>query len=262
MEPAASRADTDAIGAEIRRAVTLLCEPGGVYELRILHTRRGTAVGYFDDLDKLAAAAKTWDGKAPAVYVLPNPCAPTLLARANNRVVEYAKHTAADADIVRRRRLPIDIDAVRPAGISSTNAEHDAALAVAREARGWLIEHGMPSDSVLSGDSGNGGHLVGYIDLPNDAASTELCQRVLLALDRRFSTETVHVDLTTYNAARIWKLYGTMVRKGDALPPDRPHRRARLLEVPEGSRVRTAEHSSSLRNVRWTRRMTATRPRT
>ena len=34
-----------------------------------------------------------------------------------------------------------------------------------------------------------------------------------------------------FNAARIWKLYGTICRKGDSTE-DRPHRVAKLLEVP------------------------------
>ena len=40
------------------------------------------------------------------------------------------------------------------------------------------------------------------------------------------------VDTANHNAARIWKLYGTMSRKGDSTP-ERPHRRARLLAVPD-----------------------------
>ena len=40
------------------------------------------------------------------------------------------------------------------------------------------------------------------------------------------------VDLKVFNAARIWKLYGTVARKGHDMN-DRPHRAARLVEVPE-----------------------------
>jgi len=34
-----------------------------------------------------------------------------------------------------------------------------------------------------------------------------------------------------FNPARIWKLYGTVSRKGDSIP-ERPHRLARILEAP------------------------------
>jgi hypothetical protein len=40
--------------AEIQRALTLLCHPNEVYELRALGTSKGTASGYFDSLKKLA----------------------------------------------------------------------------------------------------------------------------------------------------------------------------------------------------------------
>jgi hypothetical protein len=41
----------------------------------------------------------------------------------------------------------------------------------------------------------------------------------------------VKVDVTCANAARIWKAYGTVARKGDSIP-GRPHRRSQILEVP------------------------------
>ena len=65
----------------------------------------------------------------------------------------------------------------RPAGISATEAEHAAALLLAQTVRRFLQEAGWP-DPVLA-DSGNGGHLVYRIDLPNDAASTALVKRCL-----------------------------------------------------------------------------------
>jgi hypothetical protein len=45
------------------------------------------------------------------------------------------------------------------------------------------------------------------------------------------SDDVVRVDVTTFNAARIWKVYGTLACKGDNLP-ERPYRLARLLDVP------------------------------
>lgn len=58
-------------------ALRVLTEPGQVVELRILNAPRvGTVSGYFDDPEKLADAAARWSGKAPAVYVTPNPVNP------------------------------------------------------------------------------------------------------------------------------------------------------------------------------------------
>jgi hypothetical protein len=53
----------------------------------------------------------------------------------------------------------------------------------------------------------------------------------LAELDRRYSDDTVKVDVTSANASRIWKAYGTVARKGDSIP-GRPHRLSRILEVP------------------------------
>ena len=46
-----------------------------------------------------------------------------------------------------------------------------------------------------------------------------------------FSDSAVALDVSVFNAARIWKVYGTMACKGDNLP-ERPHRLSRLLDVP------------------------------
>jgi hypothetical protein len=51
------------------------------------------------------------------------------------------------------------------------------------------------------------------------------------SLDFKFTDNLVGVDGTTINAGQIWKLYGTMARKGDSTA-DRPHRMARILSVP------------------------------
>ena len=54
---------------------------------------------------------------------------------------------------------------------------------------------------------------------------------MLATLDVLFSDDAVTVDTANHNAARIWKLYGTMSRKGDSTPT-RPHRRAAILSEP------------------------------
>src|SRR5262249_2574123 len=100
----------------------------------------------------------------------------------------------------------------------------------ARQCRDWLSGMGWPAP-VLA-DSGNGAHLNYRIELPNDAASVRLIQRCLQALELYFGDDVVVVDQSTFNAARIWKLYGTVARKGDNTP-ERPHRLSQLLDVPE-----------------------------
>ncbi len=201
----------------------------GVHELRALGTGRGTVSGYFDNPTVFARAASQVDGLATGVYVTLNACKPELLARATNVAKPFAKLTTADADITCRRWLPIDFDPVRPAGISSTAAERLAALGRAKECRAWLAAQGWP-EPILT-DSGNGAHLLYAVDLPNDKAATETVRNCLVALALQWSDNLVSVDRTNFNAARIWKVYGTLARKGDSTP-ERPHRRAELIEVP------------------------------
>ena len=46
---------------DVQDTLNTLFEPGDVVELRALHTsRRGTIIGYFDDMDKLANRAIQW----------------------------------------------------------------------------------------------------------------------------------------------------------------------------------------------------------
>ena len=214
---------------EIRRALNLLHQPGEVFELRPLGGRlKRPLSGYFDDHDKAARAAMDTVGRgAEGVYVTLNPVNPALLARAKNRLSEAQKGQAtADKDIVGRRWLFIDLDAARPSGISSTDAEHQAALDKAQEIAAWLSRCNWPLPIIA--DSGNGAHLLYQVDLP--AADGGLVSRILTTLDMVFSDAGVKVDRTTHNPARIVKLYGTLARKGDSTT-ERPHRLSRILEV-------------------------------
>ena len=218
--------------AEIQQALSFFWQPGHVYELRALGTSKGTQSGYFDAVDKMAEAASKLSGHCTGIYFTPNPVTPDLLARASNRVREFVKlgESTKDDEITQRCTLLVDFDAARPAGISSTDEEHELALSRARQCMGWLSGQGWP-DAMLA-DSGNGGHLIYRISLSNNVESRQLLEKCLKALAYQFNDEAVTVDPTNYNASRIWKVYGTLVRKGDPLP-DRPHRVATILEDPD-----------------------------
>jgi P4 family phage/plasmid primase-like protien len=155
---------------------------------------------------------------------------PSLLARAANRIAEKVDSTSADADITRRRWLFIDLDPVRPSGISSTEAEHQAAREVLEEVVVFLSGMAWPEPIIAM--SGNGWYLLYSIDLPNDAASRDLVKGVLEALADRFNNEAVHIDTAVYNAARLVGLIGSLKIKGDSLP-ERPHRRSQLNSLPD-----------------------------
>ncbi len=229
---------TEVDGTEvIRKALDVVLEPGSVAELRVPNTgNTKTVSGYFDDYDELAEAAAEWSGRAPGVYITLNPVLPALLARRANRAKGYADNLTTDKQIVRRRWLPLDFDAVRPSGISSTNAEHEAALERAEECRDWLVGLGFSLDSLVLADSGNGSHLLVRVDLANDRESADLVNRCLMAADLYFSDDAVTVDCGVGNASRIWKVYGTLAAKGDNTA-DRPHRLAALTVFPKRQKV-------------------------
>jgi hypothetical protein len=221
--------------AEILRALDLLVEPGQVIELRLLEVQvQGQRVpttmsGYFDNVKVLADSALKYGGAARGVYVTLNPVNPVLLARASNRIRSVGKNNplTGDADITKRRWLPIDLDPVRPSGISSTDQEHSLAVERAFQIREELRRAGWPDPIVAT--SGSGAHCLYRVELPtSDGDLVKLC---LQALARRFDDDRVKIDQAVFNPARIWKLYGTVSRKGDSVP-ERPHRQARILEAP------------------------------
>ena len=231
----------------LRDAVARLAGPGQVIEVRAL-TDQYTHSGYFNDPAALFRAVEPLDADSSVhgIYVTLNEVNPALLSRRANRIkmrLGKKDSTTSDADILHRRWLPIDIDPLRPSGVSSTDEEHELARAKADEIARWIAGLGFP-DPVRA-DSGNGAHLLYRIDLPNDEAGTALVKSCLVTLDALFSDERVNVDTANFNAARIWKLYGTVSRKGDSTP-DRPHRRSRILSAPDDLQVATAEQLRDL----------------
>ncbi len=221
--------------------------PGEVYELRIINVggKKRTDSGYFDNRQALAGCAAPYVGKAN-IYSTLNPVDPALLARAENRIKEWATDTTQDSHITRRLWLPIDADPIRPSGISSTDEQHVAALERAQRIATWLTAQGWPA--VIVADSGNGAHLLCRIDLPNDQAATKLVQRCLQALAALFDDDAVTIDTGNFNAARIWKVYGTIAVKGDNTA-NRPHRPAYILSAPESIEVVTVEQLEHLAGI-------------
>ncbi|UKI33720.1 MAG: DUF3987 domain-containing protein [Lentisphaeria bacterium] len=220
---------------EIIHALRLWFQAGDVFEVRVLdavsadYRREHIESGYFD-YEHISAVPEALKRLLSfrGVYVTVNPVNPDLLARAVNRLRPAGRNpTTADTDIVRRRWLLIDCDPRRASGVSSSNAEHESALAKAREIRDGLSSLGW-ADPIMT-DSGNGAQLMYRTDLPADDG--ELVRRVIGEIAKA-SSEQVAIDTSVHNPARIWRLPGTMNCKGDSIP-ERPHRMARILEEPQ-----------------------------
>lgn len=192
--------------------------------------KKPIVAGWFRAHGKVAALVA--QVQATGIYVTLNPCQEALLARANERLKAQVDRTA-DHNITGIRNLLIDIDPIRPTGISSTDQEHEAALEMAQIIKADLAKEGWPEPLV--GDSGNGAHLIYPLDLPRNDDTAALLKKVLAGLARRYADQLAHLhhelDQVVFNPARLTKLYGTWTRKGDDTP-DRPHRLARIISLP------------------------------
>lgn len=212
----------------------LFVRDGHVTEVRALDAiapgdrRLGTYSGYFNKAESFARAVGDIRA-AKGIYFTPNPVNPALLARAANRIKRVDRGACTqDHDILSRCYLLIDADPIRPSGISSTDEEHQAAIARVGDIRVHLNARGWPEPVVA--DSGNGAHLIYAVELPVDDGG--IVERCLVALSVRFDDGVVKIDQTVFNSARIWKVYGTMACKGDSTP-ERPHRMSRILSRPD-----------------------------
>ena len=221
----------------------LLFEKGEVTEIRAYGLSRsskiwegwaggsGVVYGYFDNAKAFGAAAMALEKQnAPGIYFTLNPAVPALLARATNRLKAAGSKPAltTDKDIACIRWLPIDIDPVRPAGISSTDEELARAVKTRDRIARWFKKEyktaGIPAVS------GNGAHLLIRLpDLPNNETNKEKIKKALRGLAAKYSDAQVDIDQAVFNPARIWKLYGTTARKGDH-SEKYPHRMSYIEE--------------------------------
>jgi len=221
---------------EVIRALNLFVGSGGIAEIRIMNAfgvKGRNDSGYFDNFAQAAGALQQYANspKNPGIYFVLNPFDAELMARASNRFQERANDTTQDVDIKSRRWFFIDCDPKRKTGISSTEAEWEAAKAKAEAVREWLTSQLSFPEPVMC-SSGNGFHLHYQIDLPADEESRDMVKNCLRALAAKFDDDAVTIDTKVFNAARICKLYGTMARKGDHTD-HRPHRMSQILEAPE-----------------------------
>jgi hypothetical protein len=222
-----------------RHVFETFVKPGEVVEVRILKAARGTVSGYFDDHGTFCKAIQLADKVVHGgIYFTLQVIDPRLIGRAFNRL-KPSDLTTSDNNVLAYRWLPIDLDPVRPAAISSSDAELAQALRLRDLVAEWCMKE-LAFPRPIRAVSGNGAHLL--FRLPDLAVSDESKQFIKSTLEvfaARFNTDNVHVDTATFNPSRIWKLYGTTARKGDEVPagPTRaaqPHRMAYIDDLGDG----------------------------
>ncbi len=228
----------DANLQEMKRSLGVLFQPGDTIELRTISDSGIISNGYYRDQEKLAADAAMMGGGSfhppQNIYVLLNPVKPALFAKRADKIARTGKGGgSSDPDAMIRRWLLVDLDPRRDdSKISASDEERQAAHALGQQVYGWLREQ-LGANCLIVADSGNGLHIaIRLPDLANDEHSRRVCERFLAMLGDRFDTPAAKVDRTTFNASRICTLWGSVKRKGDHVPGERPHRQSRLLHVP------------------------------
>ena len=216
-------------------------------ELRALNVgQRGRCfAGWFDGrhLADLARSALALTRQATGVYFVPNPVDPALAAKRLNQVLNVPRGFGLthDADVLQRRYLIVDLDPVRyteAAGRERPTSARELVFArrvADRHVRPFLRSAGYGEPLVMV--SGNGIHLAYRLSSPVPAGlpGADPLACVLALLAERFTCLGVTIDPNTYNPCRMLKVPGTLSRKGEP-GHDRPHRPARIIEVPDGWR--------------------------
>ena len=246
---------------KIKRAILFLHPiEGTVFELTVMKPTKsesqywegwakpsgGIVTGYFTSARQAARLAHRIDKEAEpeGIYITINSINKQKQAAADSQLKAGVSRTA-DSDIVSIDNLLIDIDPVRPTGTSSSAEQHDAATKLAMDIKKDLeVNHGWPKP--LRSDSGNGGHLIYKLEgLPNNDETQDLIGSVLEAMAARFDMEDLKIDRAVGNPARLTKLYGTWVRKGDDME-DYPHRQSRIIHRPRQPEVVTKDMLKAL----------------
>jgi len=228
--------------ADTVKTIDAMFDDGDLMELRVIKKNGKIANLFFTNKTELLSAVKIHDidPNVGGIYTIFNKINP------ESRTTSTKPGTTAE-DILYRRKLILDFDAIKPTGTpalsSSTDAEKAETIVRAGDCIEWLHNNGIPQEP-LWGDSGNGTHVIYNINLPNDQESYAL----ISALYDRLNKEDFSVDVSLKDAPRICKLYGTVARKGNDTP-ERPYRRSHLLNVPSPWEVVTKEQLVSIINI-------------
>jgi hypothetical protein len=130
-------------------------------------------------------------------------------------------------DMVFIKRIPFDFDPIRPAGVSSSDAELEAAIECRNEVVSAMKALGWPMPAMAL--SGNGAHAVWRCSVRSEERLAKSLHVIYSQIKAQFAElfeyRQVHFDTCVRNPGRILRLYGTVNRKGEHTV-ERPHRLA------------------------------------
>jgi hypothetical protein len=149
-------------------------------------------------------------------------------------------------DMVYIKRIPFDFDPIRPAGVSSTDVELEAAIEVRNEIVAAMRSLGWPMPALAL--SGNGAHAVWRCSVRAEERLNKALQIIYSQIKSQFSDLFTHrqvqFDTCVRNPGRILRLYGTVNRKGEHTV-ERPHRMA-SIRIPSTWQNVTAQQIKQL----------------
>ena len=233
---------------EIRKAIAIMKPDGKLFEIRIIHNSgKKNYSGYFDNADMLISALKKVNLTDCNVYITLNPLNPACKARTQyGRFEQNAKTTTSDSDVTGWDWLFVDLDPKRPSGTSSSDEQLNKAKAIGNKIFQFMQEMGF--ENPITAFSGNGVHLLYRVNLENTAKNTDFMKKCLKTLDMLFGSDEIDIDLKTFNAARICKLYGTVAQKGANIP-EFPHRKSFIIGNPENIKVSSVNYLKKLADL-------------
>lgn len=202
-------------------------ELGAVFELRALWpaglgATKLPIVRHFHQADfesvegmqkRIEATARQLNADGYNIYAVMNPICQGFQGK-----------SATDQDISYRDLLLIDIDRAGDTKSPADESEIEAAKALASQILAYLTGLGWPAPVKVM--SGNGVHLYYILDrLENNHQSQQKVREVLSVLADKFDNDVAKIDRTVFNASRITKVPGTVMRKG-VESANRPYRMA------------------------------------
>ena len=225
---------------EVRKAIKTLQADGAVFEVRVIgaSSRKDIMSGYFRDAETLLREFDTIDMRGKNAYITLGEVKEECFSRSQSECFERNPSTTSDGEITSYRWLFVDLDPVRPTGISSSDEQLKDAEELAGTVRQYMRSMGLCEP--VRAMSGNGYHLLYRIAITNTQDGRMLVERCLKNLSSIFDTDRVKIDTTNSNPSRICKLHGTLAQKGRNTK-ERPHRMSYIISIPETVEITTRD---------------------
>lgn len=202
----------------------------GLFEARIIKGKKNPMVGYFKDVNVIIDQLRRQDLRGTNVYMVLNEINDACYSKKAKDKFLMGEQSTTDKEIIGRQWILIDLDPVRPSGVSASDDEIAKAKKKAQEIYTFLLKQGFTEPVI--GFSGNGYHLLYKVLLANTPEHNERIKRFLATLDALFSDGDIKIDTSNFNPSRVCKMYGTLAQKGSNTE-DRPHRMSALTYIPK-----------------------------